>query len=331
MKGIELAPTEGSPPGGESIAWKGQVKTLWSTLAKSPMWENARTVQEIAQKLAEPLLESWQEKLMREANEAKVAREAGPTPQDKEDEEDAPAVDEVNELEQTPPTGRGVLTAQQVAATLQATVDDHVARYKASRTARKKKAAAHAADMLGDRAPAAEMPQTAEPPSLREIAARVVAPLLGGGGAAASSAPKGGFVPKAPQQQQQNFRRQQRQPLQPGLRQRTSYSQGPTPATTGPSPDLPPALRPEAGVTEERFRDVQRRYAENKAKQAGETAAARRSRERDEALARKVIMEMGECPNGFAWVRDGTMWECTGGAHRLSDEDIKAYVRKKQW
>jgi len=51
-KGVEVVAAA------EDLEWEGKVETLWSKLAKSPMWENARTVQELANKLAEPLLES---------------------------------------------------------------------------------------------------------------------------------------------------------------------------------------------------------------------------------------------------------------------------------
>jgi hypothetical protein len=84
-------------------------------------------------------------------------------------------------------------------------------------------------------------------------------------------------------------------------------------------------------VTVEELRDVQRRFAKSKAKQADETAAARSTREKDEAAALKAIAEMGVCPNGFHWFRDGGMWQCTGGAHRVSDNDIKDYLWNKPW
>jgi hypothetical protein len=220
---------------------------------------------------------------------------------------------ELDGREETPPPTRGVVAAEQVAAALKATLDDHLARHKANGAARKTKTAADVAELLGDGAPRAEMSRNAEPPSLRENATRAHAPRLGGGRAA--SAPKAP-VPKAQQaqqaQQKQNFQQQrlQRGPLRqrPGLR-RKSHSHGPSPVSVGASSGPPPTARPEPGVSEERFSAVQRRAAETKAKHAGETATAKQSRESEGALALKAIMELGRCPYDYRWFHNGCMWE----------------------
>lgn len=111
-KGVEVAAAEA----GE---WEIRAKKLWSKLAMSPMWQNAKTVQELAHKLAEPLLESWQERMILEANEARAKNEsaaagsslendeeeAAPV-QPKDEEEDPSAVGELDRPEEAPPQGK---------------------------------------------------------------------------------------------------------------------------------------------------------------------------------------------------------------------------------
>jgi len=362
-KGVEVATDEGAAQqtGFEATEWKKKVKALWKTLAKSPWWENAKTVQEVAHKLAQPLLENWQKTMMREANEARAAssataekghhhndqedEEARRVPLDKEGGDDEavnnnPSADAggFNKEQQLPPPPlRGMLAADQVVKVLEDTIKNHVDRHKASRKAQKKKAAAaNVADLLGDGAPMADISQNAEPSSFSHNTRRP-----GGGGGRAGSGPKAPVSTLT----QQNFRRQQQQPpsaihsaprrgsleQHPGLRRRTSHSHGPDSVSAGPSSGRPPAPQREEGVTEERFREVQQLFAQTRARQARETAAQRRSREKDEALARKTIMELAQCPYGFDWVHYDNMWHCEGGYHILSDEQIKEYIREKRW
>ena len=174
------------------------------------------------------------------------------------------------------------------------------------------------ADLIGDGASTAEMSRNARPPSLREIATRALAPFLGGGG---------GRVARPLALRRPPCRELRRKNSSNHL-SRTAHNSAGVWSTNGPGcggsrtrTTLPlppwascrsPTFRPEVGVTEEMFRDVQRRFAKCKSKQRGETAAAKRSRERGEALAFRAIMEMSECPYGFAWFHDGDMWECRG-------------------
>ena len=44
----------------------------------------------------------------------------------------------------------------------------------------------------------------------------------------------------------------------------------------------------------------------------------------DPAKVRDILKELGKCPNGYDWIRKPGGWECTGGAHFVSDADVAA-------
>ena len=57
--------------------------------------------------------------------------------------------------------------------------------------------------------------------------------------------------------------------------------------------------------------------AEHRAKQEAE----RQRRER-EARAQQKLRELGVCPNGFQWIKMGSMYRCAGGAHQVAESQL---------
>jgi SpoVK/Ycf46/Vps4 family AAA+-type ATPase len=122
---------------------------LVATLAKSPMWENATTVQELGQTLLDSLYEDWHADIL----SFKMTSPNGP----------------VQGL-------RGSLSAEQVTEVLNKTLMDHISKHKRMKASGQKKKQID--NSLLDQM--AEAPQHGEPPSLSELATRFLTPLLSG-------------------------------------------------------------------------------------------------------------------------------------------------------
>ncbi|KAI1122113.1 P-loop containing nucleoside triphosphate hydrolase protein [Nemania abortiva] len=62
-----------------------------------------------------------------------------------------------------------------------------------------------------------------------------------------------------------------------------------------------------------------KREAEEKLRKAQEEAEKKK---RQEAMVQKKIRDMGICPQGFRWIREGGGYRCAGGAHYLSNYQL---------
>ncbi|KAJ8132326.1 hypothetical protein O1611_g1297 [Lasiodiplodia mahajangana] len=62
-----------------------------------------------------------------------------------------------------------------------------------------------------------------------------------------------------------------------------------------------------------------KREAEEKLRKAREEAERKK---REEAMVQKKIREMGICPQGFRWIKEGGGYRCAGGAHYLSNGQL---------
>lgn len=123
-------------------------RALVTSLAKSPMWENATTMQELGQTLLNSFYEDWH---------ANALGSKGSSP---------------NDLIQGL---HGSLSAEKVVEVLNKTLEDHISNYKRMRASAQKRKQ----DDRGILDRMAEAPLHEEPPSLSDLATRFLTPFLG--------------------------------------------------------------------------------------------------------------------------------------------------------
>ena len=47
-------------------------------------------------------------------------------------------------------------------------------------------------------------------------------------------------------------------------------------------------------------------------------------KKKEEAIQEK-LKEIGQCPKGFDWIKVQGGWQCSGGGHRVSDEELEKH------
>jgi hypothetical protein len=51
--------------------------------------------------------------------------------------------------------------------------------------------------------------------------------------------------------------------------------------------------------------------------------AREKALEEAEIKIQQKIMQMGVCPMGYNWLKEGSGWSCAGGSHFLTDNQLK--------
>jgi hypothetical protein len=45
----------------------------------------------------------------------------------------------------------------------------------------------------------------------------------------------------------------------------------------------------------------------------------------EEARCQEALKQMGQCPLGFEWLKEGGGWRCAGGSHFVTDNEITQF------